>query len=115
MKLKIKPPTPGHFYATGHDLFGNTFVAIKTRNHVDYIYGMFKGRELTGGHLDRIESWHKEGERLVFTDHPTKGNIILVIGEPRIGEVTEITGPEADAAVEREKASDEPSNVKLTP
>ena len=109
MKLKIKPPTPAHFYAWGRDLFGNTFIAIKTRNHVDYIYGMWKGKELVGGHLDSIESWHKEGERLVFTDHPTKGNIILVLGKPDVGSVTEIIGPEADAAVEQERiATPEP-------
>lgn len=94
MKLKIKPP-PGHDYAIGHDFFGNTFVAFKTRGHVDYIYGMFKGRELIGGHLDSIESWHKEGESVAFTDHPTKGNIVLVMGIP----VKEITGSEADAII----------------
>lgn len=104
MKLKIKPPTAGHFYAIGHDIVGNAFVAIKTRGHVDYIYGMFKGRELRGGHLEAIESWHKEGEHVIFTDHPTKGNIVLVMGKPGLGDVTEITGPEADAAVELEKS-----------
>lgn len=93
----IKPPT-NHEYAIGRDLFGNTFVAFRTRGHVDFIYGMFKGRELFGGHLDRIESWHKEGERVIFIDHPTKGNIILVMGIP----ITEIVGPEADQAVARE-------------
>lgn len=74
---------------------------------MDYIYGMFKGKELLGAHLDesRFESWHKEGEQVAFTDHPTKGNIVLVMGKPSIGEVTEITGPEADAIVEREKAT----------
>ena len=102
MKLKIKQPL-GHSFAIGHDIFGNTFVAIKTRGHVDYIYGMFKGRELTGGHLDAIESWHKEGEQVAFTHHPTKGNIVLVMGIP----ITEITGTEADAIIEREKAAAE--------
>jgi len=90
--LKIKPK-PGYEYAIGHDLFGNTFVAFRTRGHIDYIYGMFKGRELVGGHLDKIESWHKEGERVPFTDHPIKGNVVLVMGIP----VREITGAEADA------------------
>lgn len=106
-ELKIKPPTGAHCYAIGHDIVGNTFVAIKTRGHVDYIYGMFKGRELCGGHLDAIESWHKEGEQVAFTDHPTKGNIVLVMGIP----IKEITGPEADAIVEREKASAESANA----
>ncbi len=104
MKFKIKPPSAAHFYAIGHDIVGNTFVAIKTPHHVDYIYGMFKGRELRGGHLDSIESWHKEGEQVAFTDHPTKGNLVLVMGKPRIGDVTEIVGPEADAIIELEKA-----------
>jgi hypothetical protein len=98
--MKLKPPTGDHRFAVGRDLLGNTFVAFKTRDHVDYIYGMFKGRELTGGHLDHIESWHKEGERLPFTHHPTKGNIVLVMGIP----IVEITGPEADAIIERERA-----------
>jgi hypothetical protein len=94
--LKLKPPTKDHVFAVGHDIVGNTFVAFRTRGHIDYVYGMFKGRELHGGHLDSIESWHKFGERLVFEGHPTKGNIILVMGIP----VVEITGPEADKAVE---------------
>jgi hypothetical protein len=89
----------GQDYAIGHDLFGNTFVAFKTHRHIDYVYGMFKGRELIGGHLDRIESWHHEGEQVAFTDHPTKGNIVLVMGIP----VREITGPEADKIVEAER------------
>jgi hypothetical protein len=97
-ELKVKPPTGAHEFAVGHDLFGNTFVAFRTRGHVDYIYGMFKGKELVGGHLDSIESWHKDGEQLAFTDHPTKGNVVLVMGLP----VKEITGPEADAIVARE-------------
>ena len=90
----IKPPC-GCKFATGHDIFGNTFVAYKSGRHIDYIYGMFKGKEMVGGHLDRIEDWHRQGDRVVFTDHPTKGNIVLVMGIP----VTEITGPEADEAV----------------
>ena len=95
MKLKIKPPSSRHVYAIGHDIVGNTFVAYRTRGHVDYIYGMFKGRELIGGHLDSIESWHVEGEQVPFIEHPTKGNIVLVMGIP----VKEITGPEADAII----------------
>lgn len=110
MKLKNKPPDGAHCYAIGHDIVGNTFVALKTRNHVDYIYGMFKGRELIGGHLDSIESWHKEGEQVAFTDHPHKGNIVLVMGKPRIGDVTEITGPEADAICAQEKLKTEPTS-----
>jgi hypothetical protein len=98
--MKIKAP-PGHEYAIGRDLFGNTFVAFKTRRHTDYIYGMFKGRELVGGHLDSIISWHKEKERVVFSGHPTKGNIILVMGIP----ITEITGQEADTAVAELRAA----------
>lgn len=103
MKFKIKPPA-GCEYAIGRDIFGNTFVAFKTRGHLDYIYGMFKGRELTGGHFDAIESWHKEGEQVAFTDHPTKGSIVLVMGIP----IQEITGPEAAGIVEREKAAAKP-------
>lgn len=97
----LKPPSKDHVYAIGHDFFGNTFVAYRTRGHVDYIYGMFKGRELRGGHLDAIESWHKEGEKLPFIGHPTKGNIVLVMEIP----VREITGPEADEIINKEKAS----------
>jgi hypothetical protein len=95
----IAPPTHNHVFAIGHDIVGNTFVALLTRKgnraHVDYIYGMFTGRELFGGHLDSIESWHEEGERIVFTDHPTKGNIVLVMGIP----ITEISGLDADKEV----------------
>lgn len=94
---------PGQDYAIGHDLFGNTFVAFRTRGHVDYIYGMFKGRELRGGHLARIESWHREGEQIPFIEHPTKGNIVLVMGIP----VREIVGKEADEIVERVKAEEQ--------
>lgn len=94
-KLKVKPPSPAHIFAIGYDFFGNTFVAIRTRGHVDYIYGMFKGRELFGGHLDSIESWHVEGEKICFTCHPTKGNVVLVMGVP----VVEISGPEAEAII----------------
>lgn len=97
----IKPPSRNHVFSFGHDIIGNTFVALKVGTHVDYIYGMFKGRELLGGHLDRIESWHIEGERLAFTDHPTKGNCVLVMGIP----ITEITGTEADAIVAKETAN----------
>ena len=60
MKTERKP---GQDYAVGHDFVGNTFVALRTRGHVDYIYGMFKGRELRGGHLEAIESWHKPWPR----------------------------------------------------
>jgi len=95
-----KPPTPNHIFGIGHDLFGNTFVVIRTRGYVDYVYGMFKGREARGGHLDRIESWHTEGEQVPFTHHPIKGNIVLVMGIP----ITEIVGPEADAIIEKERA-----------
>ncbi len=94
MNSKIKR-LPGYVFAIGHDFFGNTFVAIKIGSHVDYIYGMFKGRELRGGHLDSIESWHKEGEQVPFIEHPTKGNIVLVMGIP----IQEITGGEADKII----------------
>lgn len=91
----IKPPSKDHQFAIGNDIMGNTFVAFKTRNHIDYIYGMFKGRELVGGHLDSIESWHKEGEQVLFVDHPIHGNIVLVMGHP----VKEIIGSEAEAII----------------
>jgi hypothetical protein len=94
------PPTASHQFATGHDIAGNTFVAFRSRNHVDYIYGMFKGRELLGGHLDSIETWHREGDQVAFTDHPTKGDIVLVMGIP----VKEITGAEA-AEILKQQAS----------
>jgi len=111
----MKQPSKSHYYAIGHDIVGNTFVAIKIGRRMDYIYGMFKGRELTGGHLsdEKFESWHKEGEQVAFTDHPTKGNIVLVLGQPGLGDVTEITGPEADAIIEREKASAESANAEV--
>ena len=92
-----RQPTKAHKFAIGHDLIGNTFVALKVGSHVDYIYGMFKGRELRGGHLDSIESWHVEGEQVPFEDHPTKGYIVLVMGIP----VREITGSEAKTIIER--------------
>ena len=91
-----QPRTKNHEYAIGHDFFGNTFVAFRTRGHVDYIYGMFKGRELRGGHLNNIESWHKEGEQVPFTDHPIHGKMVLVMGIP----VKEITGKEAETVIE---------------
>lgn len=93
-ELKVKPE-PWQDYAIGHDLLGSLFVAFRTRGHVDYIYGMFTGRELVGGHLDSIKSWHEEGEELIFTGHPKHGNIVLVMGIP----VREIVGHEADARV----------------
>lgn len=96
--LKIKPPSASHIYAFGHDIIGNAFVALRTRGHVDYIYGMFRGRELRGGHLDAIESWHKEGDEIILTGHPTKGNVVLVMAYP----VREITGPAADLMVAEE-------------
>ena len=97
-ELKIKPKAHQEF-AIGHDIIGNAFVAFRTRGHLDYIYGMFKGRELVGGHLNSIESWHTQGEQVAFTDHPIHGNIVLVMGVP----VREIIGPEADAIVARER------------
>jgi hypothetical protein len=97
--MKIKPPSKHHTFAIGHDLFGNAFVAFRTRGHIDYIYGMFRGKELVGGHLEQIESWHKDGEKVVFTDHPIEGNIVLVMGIP----VVEIVGAEADKMVAEEK------------
>jgi len=100
-KPRVKAPTKNHVYAIGHDLLGNTFVAIKCGRHVDYIYGMFKGRELLGGHLDRIESWHLEGEQVPFTGHPIKGDIVLELGKPTIDNVREITGEEAKAIIAR--------------
>lgn len=99
----MKQPSKNHIYAIGHDIIGNTFVAIKVGRHMDYIYGMFKGRELTGAHLDeeKFESWHKEGEQVQFSDHPIEGNIVLVMGKPGIGDVTEIKGDEADRIIEQ--------------
>lgn len=91
-KLKVKPPTGQHRFAIGRDLIGNTFVAYRAHNFMFYIYGMFKGRELVGGHLDNIISWHVLGERVPFGGHPKHGNIILVMGDT----VQEIIGPEAD-------------------
>jgi len=91
----MKQPSKNHQFALGYDILGNTFVALKVGQHVDYIYGMFKGRELRGGHLDRIESWHKEGEKIPLLGHPTKGDIVLVMGIP----ITEIVGAEAKAIV----------------
>jgi len=93
--LKVRPPSKNHVYAIGHDIVGNTFVALRTRGHIDYIYGMWKGRELRGGHLDNIESWHVEGEQVPFTDHPKHGNIVLVMGVP----VREFVGAEAAKAM----------------
>lgn len=90
-----QPPSKLHQFAVGHDIAGNTFVAIKTGRHIDYIYGMFKGRELLGGHLEAIESWHKEGDKVPFLGHPTKGEVVLVMGLP----IVEITGPEAKAII----------------
>ena len=94
-----KPPTKNHIYAMGHDIIGNTFVAIKCGRHVDYIYGMFKGRELRGGHLDSIESWHREGEQVPLTGHPTHGDIVLELGKPTLDSVREIIGDEAKAII----------------
>ena len=112
----MKQPSKNHIYAIGHDIVGNTFVAIKVGRHMDYIYGMFKGKELTGGHMDesRFDSWHKEGEQVPFDGHPTKGRIVLVMGKPRIGDVQEITGDEAEAIIAKLEASAEPANAKLT-
>ena len=100
----IKAPSKNHCYAIGHDIFGNTFVAIKCGRHVDYIYGMFKGRELFGGHLDAIKSWHLEGEQVPFEGHPTKGRIVLVMGRPNVGDVQEISGEEAEAIIKKLEA-----------
>lgn len=97
----MKQPTKSHCYAIGHDPVGNTFVAIKVGRHMDYIYGMFKGRELTGGHLEEknFDSWHKEGEQVPFEGHPTKGTIVLVMGRTGPGDVQEISGDEAQAII----------------
>lgn len=112
----MKQPSQNHRYAIGHDVVGNTFVAIKVGRHMDYIYGMFKGKELTGGHMDesRFDSWHKEGEQVAFEGHPTKGRIVLVMGKPRIGDVTEITGAEAEAIIEKLEASGESANAEVS-
>jgi hypothetical protein len=62
----------------------------------------------------RFDSWHKEGEQVPFEGHPTKGRIVLVMGKPRIGDVQEITGEEAEAIIAKLEASAEPANEKLT-
>jgi hypothetical protein len=100
----LKPPSKLHEYGFGHDVVGNAFVAFRTRGHVDYIYGMFKGRELFGGHLDAIESWHKEGDQIALEGHPTKGDIVLVMGIP----ITEIIGPQAVAICDKERRRESP-------
>lgn len=96
----IKQPTRHHQFALARDFFGNAAVIIKTGQHFDYIYGMFKGREARGGHLEGIESWHLEGEKVALTGHPTKGDIVLVMGIP----ITEITGDEAKKIIDEQAA-----------
>lgn len=97
----MKQPSKNHCYAIGHDIIGNTFVAIKVGRHMDYIYGMWKGKELTGGHLEEknFDSWHKEGEQVPFEGHPTLGNIVLELGNPGPADVKVISGPEAEAII----------------
>ena len=91
----IKPPSKNHVFGIGRDIAGNTSVILRVRGHYDYIYGMYKGREAIGGHLESIESWHVEGEQVLFTAHPIEDNIVLVMGVP----VVVLKGDEADAII----------------
>ena len=93
----MKQPTKAHYYALTRDPFGNAGIAIKVGRHMDYIYGMFKGRELTGGHLQdkNFEGWYREGDKLPLIGHPTLGDVVLVLGSPGPGDVQELTGDEA--------------------
>lgn len=93
----MKQPSPSHNFALVRDLFGHAGIVIKTRNHIDYVYGLFKGRECHRRDDEYFEEWFKEGDELPLLSHPTKGDIVLVMGIP----VREITGDEAAAIMDR--------------
>lgn len=105
----MKQPDKSHPYALVRDPFGNAGVVIKIGGHIDYIYGMFKGRETTRRDDEFFESWHKEGEQVPLLGHPTKGDVVLVMGYPGPGDVQELSGPEAKAIIESMKESHDPA------
>lgn len=95
----MKQPSKHHQFGFSRDIAGNAGIVFKTRNHTDWIYGMFKGRETLRGD-DTVEQWLKEGELLPLLGHPHKGDIVLKMGIP----IQEITGAEAKAIIDRLKA-----------
>lgn len=98
----MKRPSKNHEFALVRDFFGNAGIVLKTARHIDYVYGLYKGRECLRRDDDYFEEWYKDGEIVPLLGHPTKGDIVLVMGIP----ITEITGDKAAEMIAEIKSNE---------
>jgi hypothetical protein len=96
--IGMKHPKGKPFGITRDPILGLVNIVYASRGHLDYVYGMFKGKETFRRDDKLVESWHAEGEQVPFTGHPTKGTIVLIMDLP---DVREVTGEEAKAMIEK--------------
>jgi len=104
----MKQPTKRHQFALVRDPLGNVGIVIKIGRHIDYIYGLFKGRELLRRDDEFFEEWYLEGASVPLLEHPIKGDIVLVMGIP----VVEIEGEEARKIIKAMDPTYDPGPAK---